>query len=140
MTAPRDPDVSERRHETRRGALESLHRLLDSVRRSGGLEAIAVADATGCLVAGAGAWRACEALAAWAPVLGANAANDVMPTRLDVLARRTDVRRLAIDGIEVLVCGRGDPEHRAPALAAASSGCERILSRPRPGDRAGAPR
>lgn len=137
MDRPCEPVIEERRRDSRRNTLASLQRLLDSARRSGGLEAIAISDETGCLVAGAGAWRACEELAAWAPVLAGEAANDVTPTRLDVLTRRTEVRRLSVDGIEVFLCGRATPARGAPALATAASACERILGRPRPGPAAG---
>jgi hypothetical protein len=39
-----------------------------------------------------------------------------------------EIRRLTIDGIDVLLCGRGaDDEARASALDHAASGCGRIL-------------
>jgi hypothetical protein len=108
--------------------LVALTRLLDGSRQASGLDAVVVADPTGFLVAGSGAFRTCEELAAYAPLAGA--ANDVIPTRLDVLSRRTEVRRLSIDGIEVLLCGRGaDAGGRAVALEHAAAGCERILGR-----------
>ena len=116
--------AAERRVARSTDALVALSRLLDGSRRAGGLDAIVVADPTGCLVAGAGAFRVCEELAAQAPL----AANDVVPTRLDVLSRRTDVRRLSIDGIEVLLCGHGaDAGDRSTALEHAAAGCARIL-------------
>jgi hypothetical protein len=118
----------ERRQNRSSDALVALSRLLDATRRQGGLEALAVADATGCLVAGSGPFRVCEELAAWAPLIAAQPANDVVPTRLDVLARRTEARRLALDGIEVLICGQGEDEARDRALDRIAEGCERILS------------
>jgi hypothetical protein len=128
------PSGVDRRKARSADALVALGRLLDGSRRAGGLEAVALADETGCLVAGAGAFRTCEELAALAPLLApcplaANeAANDVVPTRLDVLARRMEIRRLTIDGIDVLLCGRGaEDEARASALDHAESGCGRIL-------------
>ena len=123
------------RHERRlcRSAdpLLALSRLLDAARRDTRVEAVAVADETGCLVAGAGAWRACEELAAWAPLqLGrATPANDTVPTRIDVLSRRTTVRRLSVDGIEVLLSCQGEAEAARQALERAAAGCERILGR-----------
>ena len=47
-------------------------------------------------------------LAAWAPVLAAGAANDVTPTRLDILVGRSRLRRLSVDGVDVFLCGRGE--------------------------------
>jgi hypothetical protein len=52
------------------------------------------------------------------------AANDTIPTRLDVVTRRMAVRRLTIDGIEVLLCGQGG---EVDALRRAAAGCARIL-------------
>lgn len=123
-----DRAQSERRR-ARGDALEALGRLLDSARRAGKMEAVAVADETGCLVAGAGAWRACRELAAYAPLLapGTRPANDVVPTRLDVLARRLEVRRLSINGVEVLLCGQGESAAKSAGMSHAEAGCKRIL-------------
>jgi hypothetical protein len=117
----------ERRQNRSSDALTALSRLLDATRRVAGLEALAVADDTGCLVAGAGPFRLCEELAAHAAVISLQPANDVTPTRLDVLARRTEVRRLALDGIEVLLCGQGPSP--CAALDRAAAGVQRILGR-----------
>ncbi|MEZ4224111.1 MAG: hypothetical protein R3B13_24395 [Polyangiaceae bacterium] len=126
------PGRPERRFERRSDTLLALSRLLDAARRDGGLEALAVADSTGMLVAGAGFWRTCEELAALSPLHQATAAaNDVVPTRLDVIARRTQVRRLSIDGVEVLLSGIGGEDRQEAALARAAEGCERILAQPR---------
>ncbi len=104
--------------------------MLDAARRDGPVEALALADESGVLVAGAGCWQTCEELAAVAPLLpGGDPANDIVPTRLDVLARRTEVRRLSIDGISVLLCGSGDQAALAEALGRAAGGCVRILGR-----------
>ncbi len=80
-------------------------------------------------MAGAGRWKRCEELAAIAP-LGARQgpANDVVPTRLDVIVRRSEVRRLSIDGVEVLLTGSGGGVGREAALKRAAEGCERILT------------
>ena len=107
----------------------ALNRLLDAARRDGQLEAVAVSDASGVLVAGAGRWERCEELAAVAPLGGAlGPANDVVPTRLDVIVRRTEVRRLSIDGVEVLLTGSGGGVGREAALKRAAEGCKRILT------------
>lgn len=119
----------ERRDGSREETLTSLGRLLDSVRREADFDAVAVADETGVLVAGAGAWARCEELAAVAPL--SLAANDTVPTRVDVLARRMEVRRLMVDGVQVLLCGQGGRSSAPEALTRAAAGCARILGRRR---------
>jgi hypothetical protein len=120
----------ERRLAARDEVLTSLGRLLESVRREAEFEAVAVADETGILVAGAGAWARCEELAAAAPLVRPSyAANDTVPTRTDVLARRMEVRRLMVDGVQVLLSGSGGRSSAPEALARAAAGCARILGR-----------
>ncbi len=121
----------ERRGERSPDSLVALSRLLEAVRKRSRLDVLAVADESGTLVAGAGAYRACEELAAFGAVLVGAAANDVVPCRIDVIARRTEVRRLTIDGMDVLLCGQGEAAPRERALAIAAAGCERILTRRR---------
>ena len=88
-----------------------------------------MSDSSGVLVAGAGRWADCEELAALAPTLSSDSpANDVVPTRLDVIFRRTEVRRLSIDGVEVLLSAAGGGEGRDIALSRAAEGCHRILT------------
>ncbi len=125
------PTGVERRRDRSTDAVSALSRLLDAARNDAALDALAIADASGCLVAGAGRWEACEELAAYAPLLEhpSEPANDVIPTRLDVLARRSEVRRLCVDGIDVLVCGHGESDGRSAALDRAAAGCARILGR-----------
>ncbi|MCA9597089.1 MAG: hypothetical protein KC776_27435 [Myxococcales bacterium] len=124
--------AAERRSDRSTDALGALCRMLDAARREGAVEALAVADETGVLVAGSGFWETCEELAALAPLLPADEpANDVVPTRLDVLSRRTEVRRLSIDGVSVLVCGAGDGAQLDAALVRVAGGCARILGRSR---------
>ena len=125
----RGPDGIERRVGRRSDVLGALTDLLDAVRRDGELEALALADVSGVLVAGAGAFERCEELAAMAPILSrARVANDTIPTRLDVIARRMEVRRLSIDGIEVLLSASAPA---GEALRRAAQGCARILGRSR---------
>jgi hypothetical protein len=112
---------AERRGARRGDPLAELSLLLDAARRDGAFRALALADAAGVLVAGAGAHADCEELAALAPLV----ANDTVPTRLDVLARKMEVRRLTIDGVEVLLCGDGGP---GGALRMTARGCARILA------------
>jgi hypothetical protein len=58
----------DRRLDERGDCLIGLARWLESSRRSLGVSALAVADPSGCLVAGAGAAQTCEELAAQAPL------------------------------------------------------------------------
>jgi hypothetical protein len=120
----------DRRRARSSDPLVALSRLLDAARRVGGLEALAVADETGLLVAGAGLWQTCELLASIAPLV---AENDAVPTRIDALARRSEVRRLSIDGMQVLLCGQGDDSRRDLGLQHAADGCRRILGRSKRG-------
>jgi hypothetical protein len=94
----------------------ALTRLLESARRSSELEALALGDELGLLVAGAGAAELCDELAAVAPL--PTAANDTSPMR-------PDVRRLRVDGYEMFVSGRGPDA--AATLGSVAEGCARIL-------------
>jgi hypothetical protein len=124
--APRDPCDDRRRNRTD-SALEALTRLVEASRRRAGLDAVTVSDPGGFLLAGAGAHRLCEELAAWAPVMARGADNDIIPTSLDVFESRTRLRRLAVDGIEIVVTLCGPNAAASPELEAVSAGCERIL-------------
>jgi hypothetical protein len=98
----------------------ALTRLLEAARSSSRLEALALGDDLGLLVAGAGAAELCDELAAVAPL----AANDTLPAR-------PDVRRLAVDGFEMFVSGRG--ADLSSALGRVADGCVRILVEKRAG-------
>ena len=115
----------ERRQSRSENTLIALTRLLEAARRSAELEAVAIADDAGLLVAGAGAAELCDELAAIAP-LGGPVANDTVPTRWDVISRRTEVRRLAVDGLEVFISGRGGD--LGLGLTRVADGCARILA------------
>jgi hypothetical protein len=95
--------------------LEALLAELDRARREIEVEAIAIAEASGCLVGGAGAHRQCEELAAGAPL--AEPANDT-----GVL-----VRRISLDGGQLLLSCRGEPRAAARALALAADSARRWL-------------
>jgi hypothetical protein len=123
MLEPQSPEP-ERRQSRSENTLVALTRLLEAARRSAELEAVAIGDDAGLLVAGAGAAELCDELAAIAPL---GAANDTVPTRFDVLSRRTEVRRLAVDGLEVLISGRGGD--LGPAFNRVAAGCARILAK-----------
>ena len=117
----------ERRKHRTEDALEALSRLLEAARRQSGLEALAVTDTTGLLLAGAGASQLCDELAAWAPVVARGAANDTIASCLDSFEGRTRLRRLRVDGVEIVVASLGHAEADGP-LDAVSAGCRRILA------------
>jgi hypothetical protein len=63
-------DSGERRQLVRHDVLLDLSRWLEAARRRYGMQAMALADASGCLVAGAGLAPQCLDLAAHAPLGG----------------------------------------------------------------------
>jgi hypothetical protein len=68
MTVATQPTTRiDRRLDERRDCLRGLTRWLESARRMLELDALALADPTGCLVVGAGSAQRCEELAAFAP-------------------------------------------------------------------------
>ena len=118
---------TERRRDRTNETLSALTRLLDAARKRSGLEALAVAETGGMLLAGAGPARLCDEMAAWAPLASRPAENDAVPCKLDVFERRALVQRLAVDGVELVVCGLGDGEGTRRELGAVAEGCTRIL-------------
>jgi hypothetical protein len=123
MNAP-----EERRRRRSEDPITALHYQLSSSRSEAGLEALVLVDESGCLVAGAGAWPVCEELAAYAPLLARpEAANATVGTRIEALSGEVTVRAAAVDGVEVLLCGRGGADGRDATLARALAGCRRIL-------------
>jgi hypothetical protein len=125
MNAAQAPSQERRRHRSD-DTLSALTRLLEAARNRAGLDALAIADTAGLLVAGAGASQTCEELAAWAPVVAQTAANDA-----DLgapFAGRTSLRRLFVGGTEIVVACLGQAPSAARELDAVSAGCQRILS------------
>jgi hypothetical protein len=118
----------ERRRDRTTEALSALTRLLEAARKRSGVEALAVAEPGGMLLAGAGPAKLCDEMAAWAPLAGSPPANDAVPTRLDVFERKALVQRLAVDGVEIIVCGVGDGEKTRRELDTVAAGCTRILA------------
>jgi hypothetical protein len=113
---------TERRHGRSDDTLVSLCRLLDATRRDSGLSAVAVADATGCLVAGSGAARLCEELAAIATL----PANDPRLDEFGFRGPKPTVRQLLIDGFEVSISALGGAKDSD--YLRLSDGCRRILT------------
>jgi hypothetical protein len=116
------PLDTERRHARSTDTLVSLCRLLDAARRSSGLSALAIADASGCLVAGSGAARLCEELAAVSTL----PANDPRLEELGFPGPKPPVRQLLIDGFEVSISALGDAKDSD--YVRLSDGCRRILT------------
>ncbi len=123
-------DAADRRRDRTDSPLIALSRCFESARRRAGLGALVLADVSGLVIAGAGPAAMCDELAAIGAANWDRPANDTVPCRLDVLTRSLEVRRLRIDGIEVLLCTEGDSEDMEP-LAEAVAGCQRILGRRR---------
>jgi len=118
---------TDRRHGRSNDTFVSLCRLLDATRRDSGLSAVAVADATGCLVAGSGAVRLCEELAA----ISTLPANDPRLDELGFRGVKPPVRQLLIDGYEVSITALG--EAKDSDYLRLSDGCRRILTERRSG-------
>ena len=116
-------DFGHRERRTRRSddTMVALHYQLAFARFEGEFEAMVLTDAAGCLVAGAGPWPTCEMLAAFAPLFGRRTPHgEERPSDVEI-------RRLLIDGSEVLLCARGGGRARVPSITRAASGCRRIL-------------
>jgi hypothetical protein len=115
--------------------LLALSYWFEAARRRAGLDTLVLSDTGGLAIAGAGNAASCDEIAARAAVLVAlRPANDTVPCRLDVVARTFEVRRLRIDGVEVLLCSEGSEGtagEASAALSEAAAGCERILGRRR---------
>ena len=129
MTLGAEP-VPERRRRRSDDPITALHYCLSFTRREAALEALVLVDDRGCLVAGAGAWPACEELAAYAPLLANPAAigNSSLGSRLQALSAEVEVQAFTIDGGEVLLCGRGGDQQRRDFIDRAAVGCRRILA------------
>jgi hypothetical protein len=107
----------------------ALHYQLAQVRRDGELDAIVVADGSGLPMAGAGAWAACEELAAYAPLLTRTdeaEANHTAPARLAELRPEVDVKSVEVAGETFLLCARGG-RTRTSAIDRAAEGVARIF-------------
>src|SRR5690349_24164050 len=97
----RDQGFEERRLRRSDDTMTALHYQLAFARFEGEFEAMVLTDAAGCLVAGAGPWPTCEMLAAFAPLFGRRT------TSVEERPSDVEIRRLVIDGSEVLICARG---------------------------------
>lgn len=122
--------ASERRLRRSHDPITALHYQLAETRRVAALDAVVLVDDSGCLVAGAGAWPVCEELAAYAPLLGDDAApvRSVVSHRIASLAGHVERVLLDIDGQPAILCGRGGSAGRSAALERARAGVLRILA------------
>ena len=120
---------AERRRKRSDDPVTALHYQLAAVRREAELDAVVLADASGCLVAGAGAWPACEELAAYAPLLATprRSVRRTVSARLSALEPEVDSLVFELLGSEVLLSCRGGAGTRQEALARAAAGIKRIL-------------
>jgi hypothetical protein len=124
--------LEDRRRKRSDDPLVALHHQLARARLEGRFDAIVVADTAGLVVAGAGAWAACEELAAYAPLLApapgrpAAAQAEDADSRFAELRAEVEVRPVDVGGQTVLLCARGGAPG-APAMARAAQGVARIL-------------
>ncbi|WP_437606131.1 hypothetical protein WMF20_34645 [Sorangium sp. So ce834] len=121
--------ASERRRRRSDDPITALHYQLSTTRSEANLDVVVLVDDSGCLVAGAGAWPACEELAAYAPLLANPDAvqSAAVGSRIAALTAEVEVQSLAVAGGEVLLCGRGGTAERGASIARAAAGCLRIL-------------
>jgi hypothetical protein len=115
------PQTVERRKHRSDDPIVALHYQLSAVRNDAAFDALVLVDGAGCLVAGAGAWPACEELAAYAPLLAHGEGSRVQ------LSGESHVHSMEIDGAEVLLCARGGLPDVGWAISRAVAGCMRIL-------------
>jgi hypothetical protein len=121
--------LEDRRRKRSSDPLVALHYQLAYSRHAEGLEAIVVADDTGVVVAGAGAWAICEEMAAYAPLMAHGVWTEpgaVAGSRVSELRAHVDVQPLDIQGQRVLLCARGGAM-RPASMARAARGVTRIL-------------
>jgi hypothetical protein len=107
--------------------MTALDYQLSFARHEGQFDAMVLADTSGCLVAGAGAWPTCELLAAYAPLLARHPADGALAGEIEAIRDGVQVRALALNGSEVLLCARGGGPQGLASMTRAASGCRRIL-------------
>jgi hypothetical protein len=121
--------VDDRRRKRSNDPLIALHYQLARARSEGRFDALVVADGSGVVVAGAGAWATCEELAAYAPLLAQGQWTEPGlddTSRVAELRCEVDIQPVDVDGQTVLLCARGGPR-RTDAMDRAAAGVARIL-------------
>lgn len=124
------PERMDRRTNRSDDPLVALTELLESTRRARSIEVLAIADLSGCLVAGAGAAERCEELAALAPIAErATAKRRSSRRRPSAQQTSTFYRRLRFQGLEVYLCAESRTgSATSEGLEHAGAGCQRILT------------
>ena len=121
----------DRRSRRSEDPITALHYQLAHARNHASLEAMVLVDASGALVAGAGAWPVCEELAAFAPLLVRQGTALSAPVRAatELLRENVALRSMSVDGCEVILAARGPQGSVADAsMVRAAAGCLRILT------------
>jgi hypothetical protein len=131
-TMQTDRALDRRRHRSN-DPLTAVRHQLAFARDEAELDALVLGDAAGCLVAGAGALSECELLAAHAPLReddwqwSAELGPAPLKLRVDAGLKDVEVRRLLVDGSELLLCAKGGGVARHAWMERAAAGCARIL-------------
>src|SRR2546423_166683 len=115
-----DSTQSERRTRRSDDTMTALHYQLAFARHQGEFDAMVLADSSGCVVAGAGAWATCELLAAYAPLLAHDDAWGAPVTDVET-------KNPPVAGGEAPLCARGGGPPRPASMTRAAIGCQRIL-------------
>jgi hypothetical protein len=121
--------ADDRRRKRSNDPLIALHYQLARARSEGRFDALVVADGSGVVVAGAGAWATCEELAAYAPLLAQGQWTEPGlddTSRVAELRCEVDIQPVDVDGQTVLLCARGGPR-RTGDMDRAAAGVARIL-------------
>jgi hypothetical protein len=128
----------DRRRQRSQDPLVALHYQLARARQEGSLDAIVVAEESGVVVAGAGAWAVCEELAAYAPILvegGWREPGLGRASRVLEIGAEVEVHPVALEaaGQKVLLCARGSKrsgtdQTMAMTMTRAAEGVARILA------------
>jgi hypothetical protein len=111
--------VQERRVHRSSNPQEALACWLEATRRRTNVRSVALADALGMVVAGAGPARECDELAAWAGVLFQGGDWPERPP--------FELSTAKVPGFDAYVCVEGAGEALNGAALAAAAGCSRIL-------------
>ncbi len=131
-TIPPMSPTEDRRRQRSQDPLVALHYQLARARHEGSLDAIVVADDSGVVVAGAGAWAVCEELAAYAPILAQSGWREPglgRASRVMEMEPQVDVQPVEVEGQTVLLCARGSKRaSTAQAMKLVAAGVARILA------------
>lgn len=117
----------DRRKKRSSDPLVALHYQLAEARREGEHEAMVIADSSGVMVAGSGAWPTCEELAAYAPLLLEQGHAPALSSRVESLRQEVSVHAMRVAEQTVFLCARGGRKSRE-TLSRAAEGISRILT------------